>query len=141
MIKQSKHIARIFLYYDRSHRLPKELLALFGRRIRPVILVELYDGTAGIQPINTQEAPTDSLPTTRFEEGLVNVSSPATRNSTPILPIATEKDLPDIPHTPSQDDPVGMPYPEPEPNPTNTPLAIPQQQLPDWIMREVYEVW
>lgn len=114
------------------------LLALFGRRIGPAILVELHTDPEGV-PSTSPQADHTNAPLVTPQERLGNVLSVDTQNLTLVPPTATQKDLPNIPSAPPQDGLTDALHPERDDDAANPPFANPRQQ--HWIMPEAYEVW
>ena len=85
------------------------LLVLFGRRIKPIVLVELYEDPPK-SPTAPQESSTNALPVAsrEYPTGVPSAVTQEDLINTPPIPIAPHEDQADVPHATPQDGPASI---------------------------------
>jgi hypothetical protein len=115
------------------------LLALFGRRIAPTILIDIQEAPAdipstglrenhtNIPAIAALEDPTDSSPVATRDDSQEIPFSVAQDVPTNSSPIATQDDSPEIQEDPKDSSPVAA-----QEDVAAMPLDVPWHQIPPW---------
>jgi hypothetical protein len=152
IVKKSKHYApkSSSALTDRTDS-SIGLLALFGRRIAPTILIDIQEAPADIPSTGLREDPTNILATAVRDDPLEIPAIAALEDPTNSSPVATQDDSQEIPSSVAQDVPTDSSpiatqddSPEIQEDPTNSspvtaqedvaamPLTVPWNQIPPW---------
>ncbi|KAF9791999.1 hypothetical protein BJ322DRAFT_1148999 [Thelephora terrestris] len=112
----------------------KRLLALFGRQIAPIILIDIQEVPADIPSTGLRENPTN-IPVTATQDDLPEILPIAEQEDpTNLSLVTTQDDLPEITPSVAQEDPTNFSPVAAQENVATMPLTVPRQQIPPAVV-------